>query len=108
LLDTCLLCNPERWRKLGEIANSDFVWLAGVPRVFGSELCDEGPRGNHVRLFVAHGGELAVEALLVELFEVHEAAEQLSRWAMFPTCKIAPAHCSGCEKCASHRPKAAP
>ena len=45
--------------------------LAGVAGVLGGELGDERPDRDHVRLLVAHGGDVAVEALLVELLGVH-------------------------------------
>ena len=45
--------------------------LAGVAGVLGRELGHERPDGDHVRLLVAHRGDVAVEALLVELLGVH-------------------------------------
>ena len=55
-------------------------FLAGVAGVLGGELGDEGPDRDHVRLLVAHGGDVAVEAFLVELFRVHKAAKQAVRY----------------------------
>ena len=40
--------------------------LTGVTRVLGSELGYKRPKRDHVRLLVAHGGDVAVEAFLVE------------------------------------------
>src|ERR1019366_6669127 len=70
--------------------------LASVASVFGGELGDERPDGNHVRLLVAHGGDVAVEAFLVELFHVHMAMEQCSRRTKVTTSKIARQTYDGC------------
>jgi hypothetical protein len=45
--------------------------LAGVAGIFGGELGYEWPNGHRIRLLVAQGGDVTIEALLVELLGLH-------------------------------------
>ncbi len=45
--------------------------LAGEAGEFGGKLSDERADRDAVRLFVAHGGDIASEAFLIKLFGIH-------------------------------------